>query len=128
MHHKRHLASFILLISLTACSAPAESPNTIIPSESPVTAGELTVQFADIAPIIEQRCKSCHANDPSITRFGKPAGGVLFETPEQIKAKAPRIKARAVDSTSMPTGNLTNMTDAERELLGKWIAQGASLN
>lgn len=133
------VASFFLFV---ACSDPASTPNTSTPSaeppasstaapatsETPADSGDLTIQFAEVAPIIEQRCTACHANDPSITRFGRPAGGLLFETPEQIKAKAARIKARAVDSTSMPTGNLTDMTDAERALLGKWIEQGASIN
>ena len=27
----------------------------------------------------------------------------------------------------MPLGNVTGMTDAERELLGRWIAQGAKV-
>ncbi len=131
------VASFFLFV---ACSDPASTPNTSTPSaeapastapatsETPADSGELTIQFAEVAPIIAQRCAACHANEPSITRFGRPAGGVLFETPEQIKAKAPRIKARAVDTQSMPTGNLTEITDAERELLGKWIEQGANIN
>lgn len=130
------------LFLLVACSAaPADSPNATAPSaeapatgapsngsEAPTDGQGLTVKFAEVAPIIEQRCTACHANAPSITRFGRPAGGVLFETPEQIQAKADRIKARAVDTQSMPTGNLTEITDAERELLGRWIAQGASID
>jgi uncharacterized membrane protein len=31
----------------------------------------------------------------------------------------------AVDTHVMPLGNATHMTDAERRLLGTWIAQGA---
>jgi uncharacterized membrane protein len=134
------LAGIASLFLVMACSSPSSSPNVAIPdsespssstpvaSETPADGGELTIQFAEVAPIIEQRCAACHANEPSITRFGKPAGGVLFETPEQIKDKAPRIKARAVDTQSMPSGNLTEMTDAERQLLGKWIEQGANIN
>jgi len=32
----------------------------------------------------------------------------------------------AVDSTFMPLGNATHMTEEERKTLGQWIAGGAS--
>ncbi len=32
----------------------------------------------------------------------------------------------AVTSQTMPTGNLTAMTQDERDLLGRWIAEGAT--
>jgi uncharacterized membrane protein len=50
---------------------------------------------------------------------------VAFDTPEQILARVPRINERAVVLRTMPPANKTNITDAERELLGRWIAQGA---
>jgi uncharacterized membrane protein len=43
---------------------------------------------------------------------------------EPAKAAAPRIKARAVDTETMPMGNPTGMTRAERDRLGAWIAAG----
>ena len=38
---------------------------------------------------------------------------------------ADRILARAVDTKTMPLGNMTGMTDDERVILGRWIAEGA---
>ena len=35
------------------------------------------------------------------------------------------IEEQAVETEAMPLGNATGMTDDERELLGRWIAQGA---
>jgi len=32
---------------------------------------------------------------------------------------------RAVESKTMPLGNMTGMTDDERVVLGRWIDQGA---
>jgi uncharacterized membrane protein len=32
-----------------------------------------------------------------------------------------------VDSTAMPLGNITKMTQEERQLLGRWIDQGAKI-
>lgn len=49
----------------------------------------------------------------------------MFDTPEQIKLQAPRIQAQAVASQIMPLGNITQMTQQERDLIGAWIVQGA---
>ena len=89
--------------------------------------GGLTVQFAEAEAVIKQRCTACHATSPEITRFGRPAGGILLETPEQMKALSSRIRARAVRSEGMPTANLTNMTREERDLLGRWVEAGAPI-
>ncbi len=140
----RFLILSLCFVSLTAtvigCSAPAETPAAVTSptpdnsntdnasADTNANDGELTVQFAEARQIIEQRCTACHASDPEIKSFGSPAGGILFETPEQMKDKANRIRARAVDSKSMPIANRTNMTDEEREILGRWIAQGANIN
>ena len=51
--------------------------------------------------------------------------GIVFDTPQEVAAHAAQIKALAVDSTTMPLGNVTHMTAAERQLLGAWIAAGA---
>ncbi len=54
--------------------------------------------------------------------------GITFDTPEEIAANADAIKRMAVDTTTMPPGNVTGLTDEERDLLGAWIAQGAQVN
>jgi uncharacterized membrane protein len=41
-------------------------------------------------------------------------------------ARAQQINQQAVVTTNMPFGNLTNITQAERDLLGAWVQQGAS--
>jgi uncharacterized membrane protein len=48
-----------------------------------------------------------------------------MDEPNQIKQLASRIHAQAVASNIMPLGNITNMTQEERNLLGSWIAAGA---
>jgi uncharacterized membrane protein len=62
--------------------------------------------------------------DPS---FSSPPAGVAFDTPEQIRARADAIEEQAVRTRAMPLGNTTGMTEAERELLGRWIRQGAKV-
>jgi uncharacterized membrane protein len=52
---------------------------------------------------------------------------VLLDTPEHVVANAKRINDQAVATHAMPLGNITHMTDAERALLGTWIANGAKI-
>jgi uncharacterized membrane protein len=51
----------------------------------------------------------------------------VFDTPDQIQSRAQRILERAVTTRTMPLGNLTGVTEAERELLGQWVRSGAPL-
>lgn len=114
----------LLLLPLTACSPTTPAPQaTASPSGAPAAA----VSFSVAQTIVNNRCVSCHSQTPTRPGFSSPAGGVAFDTPDQIKAKAARIKARSVDTTSMPQGNVTGMTAAEREQLGAWINAGANL-
>jgi uncharacterized membrane protein len=84
------------------------------PEDSPSAGGE-PVSFTQIAPIVEQRCATCHSG---------PAAplGVRLETQAEIEARAEDIERQAVLTMAMPPGNTTGMTEAERELIGAWIA------
>jgi uncharacterized membrane protein len=81
------------------------------------------VTFADARSIIDRRCASCHSATPSITDFGAAPGGVSFDDPERIQALAARIRARAIETRTMPLGNRTHMTERERAVLARWIEQ-----
>lgn len=83
------------------------------------------VTFAEVRPIIDRRCTACHSQSPSIADFGPAPAGVSFDTPERILALAARIRARAVDTRTMPPANHTRMTEEERAVLGWWVEQGA---
>jgi len=85
------------------------------------------VSFAEVRLIVARRCAGCHSSAP--TTPGIPAAplGVLLDTPDEIRANAPRILTVAVDAHTMPLGNVTGMTPEERELVGRWIHRGAIL-
>jgi uncharacterized membrane protein len=87
--------------------------------------GAAHVGFADVAPVIEQRCAPCHAQSPTQPGFSSPPAGVILETPAQIAARADAIQS-VVSSKAMPLGNLTGMTSEERALVIAWVTQGAS--
>lgn len=108
--------------ALVALTAPESSAAAL-----PAPSGGERVAFAKVKTIIEARCSGCHAEKPTTPGFVAPPNGVVFDTPEHIRAHADRIKFRAVDTKTMPLGNMTGITDDERALLGQWVAEGASV-
>ncbi len=86
-----------------------------------------TVNYRAIEPIFQQRCNTCHSENPSDEIWRAAPNGVMFDTPQQIQAMKDQILMRAVVTETMPLGNSTNMTAEERELLRRWILQGAEV-
>jgi len=85
------------------------------------------VSFAAARHVIDRRCAVCHSAQPADMTFGVAPAGVMFDTPAQISARVLRIRERAIVTRTMPPANKTNITDAERALLARWIEQGASI-
>jgi len=83
------------------------------------------VTYAEIQPILAARCATCHSAHPTSPDFRSPPLGLVLDNWEHSSAAAAKIKARAVDTETMPLGNRTGMTKAERQTLGAWIAQGS---
>jgi uncharacterized membrane protein len=110
-----------LWAALAIPAPPAES--TVAPSRMAV-AGPVT--FADARHVIDRRCAVCHSASPVDATFGPAPSGVAFDTPEQIVARAARIRERAVVTRTMPPANKTHITDEERAVLARWIDGGAA--
>ncbi|CAI8871601.1 Urate hydroxylase PuuD [Pseudomonas chlororaphis] len=107
-----------------AAAAPA-APEVAPTQASTATPGP---SFDKVHNVIQERCTVCHSAKPTSPLFSAAPAGVMFDTPEQIKLQAPRIQAQAVASQIMPLGNITQMTQQERDLIGAWINQGARTN
>jgi uncharacterized membrane protein len=86
------------------------------------------VTFTAARAVIDRRCLSCHSETPTDDVFRAAPNGVTFETPESIRARAEPIRLRVVLTRTMPLGNKTGMTEAERDLLGRWLDQGAPID
>ena len=112
----------VLLLGLAIAIAPR--PAAI---GAPGAAAKSTT-FAQVQPIIKERCAVCHAEKPTFAGFAQPPGGLTLDTPQQVKAAAQRIHQQTVATQAMPIGNLTKMTPEERALLAKWLADGADIN
>jgi uncharacterized membrane protein len=103
----------VAVFLLTARPAPAAAPPGPVPS------------FAAAAEVIGRRCQPCHSAHPSDRLFPAAPSGVMFDSPDQMRRMAARIRERAVVTRTMPFANRTEITEAERDLLARWIAGGA---
>lgn len=108
----------IALISLVIVTSPSKVKFS---SDEPVS-------FSEIQPIIQKRCVSCHSSKPTDDTEKVSPNGIMFDSAEEIHKMADRIMVRAVQTKTMPQANKTGMTEEERDLLGRWIQQGAKLN
>ncbi|MDQ4081372.1 MAG: urate hydroxylase PuuD [Actinomycetota bacterium] len=86
---------------------------------------EEPVEFAEVERIVNERCAVCHSVTP--TEAETAPKGITFDTREEIAAQADAIRQQAIDSRAMPPGNVTGMTDAERDVLAEWIRAGAKV-
>jgi uncharacterized membrane protein len=120
----RHVGRTVWAIPVTAAIAIAALAILIRP-QTESTAGTPAVSFVRVARIVDQRCTACHSEHP--TKVDSAPRGVKLDTAEEIKAQAEAIQVQAVQTKAMPLGNVTGMTQAERDLLGRWIAQGARI-
>jgi uncharacterized membrane protein len=118
---------YVPWLPITAALVLFVTAFAIAPHRAPATAGGAApIAFAAVEPIIASRCTVCHAVHPTLAGFTAAPAGVLLDTPEHIGENAQRIEAQAVASHAMPIGNVTHITEAERQTLGAWIAAGAS--
>ena len=98
------------LLSIRRCS--------IAPRAS-ATSGE-AVSFSEVRTVVHHRCTNCHSSQPTHPAFPAAPGGVILDTDQQIVAEAQRIHQQTVVTRVMPIGNLTGITEEERDVLDRW--------
>jgi uncharacterized membrane protein len=81
--------------------------------------------YAAAHEVVKRHCLSCHSQRNSEVAFPLAPGGVVFDSPADMHRFADRIMLRAAVERTMPLLNKTGMTDGERELLRRWVEQGA---
>jgi len=88
-------------------------------------AGLTAADFPAVQKVFEARCVTCHSSTPTRAGFTVAPKGVLFDTQAEIVANARRAYEQVVVTKAMPLGNVTGITDDERELIGRWVRSGA---
>lgn len=72
--------------------------------------------------IVLGRCSMCHASEPTWPGVKIAPKGVRLDTSAEITAHARAIRLQAVTTRAMPPGNITEITEEERQSLSLWLA------
>jgi len=115
----------VAIVAMTSLAGWISGPQIAAKIEA---ANAAPVPFAKIETLVRTRCSSCHTARPVQEGIQTPPKNIVFDTPEDIHKHAAMIKRTAVLTSTMPLGNITKMTPAERKLLGLWIDQGMKLD
>ncbi|HYF17597.1 MAG TPA: urate hydroxylase PuuD [Ramlibacter sp.] len=86
----------------------------------PAAAATGPVGFVQVKTILDQRCAVCHGAQVQMK-------SVRLDTSDAVKQHAAGIYQQAVLGKLMPLNNSTQMTDQEREVLGRWFREGAKV-
>jgi uncharacterized membrane protein len=116
----RHAGRTVWWIPVTGLLAAVAVAIAIEPDEGGGAPAQ-AVSTGEATAIVEQRCVPCHSENPTQEGYDAAPAGVVLDTREQIAAQADAIREQAVRTQAMPLGNVTGMTEEERDALGAWL-------
>ncbi len=99
-------AGVVILLGVIAWMRPAPAPAA--------AAAPAVVDYAQLKPILEQRCYSCHGEAVQMKNL-------RLDSADSVKSHAQQIYQQVVVTKIMPLSNATQMTDAERQLVARWF-------
>ena len=108
-----------VLVMYAGAVAVWRAPAAASSSASVSAAAPAAVSMAQVKAVVDQRCVLCH--NAQIQQKN-----IALHTPDLIKAHAQSVYQQVVVLKLMPFGNATQMTDAERALIGRWFVAGAA--
>jgi len=113
--HKGRASSLPIIIAIILLAGVA----ALIAPHTSAASGE-SVVFEDVRSVVHRRCTTCHSNTPTHPAFPAAPAGVILDTDAQITAEAQRIHQQTVVTRVMPIGNLTGISEDERDLIDRW--------
>lgn len=88
------------------------------PAPVQAVAAPQVVGYAELKPVIEQRCVMCHGE-------ALQSKNVRLDSPESLKQHAQTVYQQVVVMKLMPMNNATGLTETERAMFAKWFEAGA---
>ena len=92
------------------------------PAIQPATSSAQPISDSQALAIVELRCASCHSHFPSQPGFSVAPKGLVLDDVAKLRLHSAAIIAQSVNSQIMPPGNLTQMTEQERQQLAVWLS------
>ncbi|MCV0437262.1 MAG: urate hydroxylase PuuD [Hydrogenophaga sp.] len=105
-------AGVVVLVALIVWLRPAPVQAVAVPD---------AVSYAQLKPVLEQRCVMCHGE-------ALQSKNVRLDTPEALRQHAQSVYQQVVVTRLMPMNNATGLTEEERALIGQWFKGGAKLD
>jgi len=97
---------------------PGPQPVAVSAAPNPANTVAAGPGYGELQKVLEQRCYLCHGAQMQMKN-------VRVDSPADVKLHAQAIYQQAVVTKIMPMGNSTNITEAERALIGQWFLAGA---
>jgi uncharacterized membrane protein len=101
----------LVLLALIVWLRPAPVQAVAVPA---------SVSYAQLQPVLEQRCVMCHG-------AAMQSKNVRLDTPESLKQHALTVYQQVVVTRQMPMNNATGLTEEERALFDVWFKGGAKV-
>ena len=108
------IAGVVVLIGVIIWLRPAPATPSMA---SAAAAGP--VSYAQIQPILAQRCNSCHGEQLQMKN-------IRLDSPALVSTHAQNVYQQVVITRQMPMNNATGLTEDERGLIKRWFEAGAS--
>jgi uncharacterized membrane protein len=102
----------VVLLALIVWMRPAPVATAAVPE---------SVGYAQIQPVVAQRCVMCHGE-------ALQSKGVRLDSAADLKKNAQMVYQQVVVGKLMPLNNATGITDDERALFARWFEAGAPTN
>ncbi len=102
------IAGTVIIIAVALCLAPPMARASA--AQVPV---KQAVSLAEVRMVVDARCVMCHNAQVQNK-------GIRLDTDEALQQHAQQVYQQAVLLKTMPFNNATQITDAERALLGHW--------
>jgi uncharacterized membrane protein len=121
--NQRHLPGFrlwplasgiLLLAGLVFLTAPR-------PVSAPALSTGPVASITEAWEVVRQRCSGCHAKQPTEPGFSAAPLGIELDTLDGLRLNAERVYFATVINRTMPLGNLTQITEAERHTIAHWF-------
>jgi uncharacterized membrane protein len=105
-------AGVVVLLALIVWLRPAPVQAVAVPD---------VVSYAQLKPVIEQRCVMCHGE-------ALQSKNVRLDSPVALKQHAQTVYQQVVVTKLMPMNNATGLTEEERALFAQWFKGGSRVD
>ena len=115
-------AGAVLMLALTAAVATGRLLPTSGPRPGAVVYDTvMPATLSSVTGIVTARCTGCHASEPTWPGFSSPPAGIVLENDEDVMRHSVQVYQQTVVLRAMPIGNLTGITQDERDVIAAWF-------